>query len=57
MRKKDKQSSSNGTTAEAMTARGMGPNHRKGKGEFGKFKTGNREELKKNQSAFCREGH
>ena len=41
-----------------MTARWMGPNHKKDKGEFGKFKTGGREELKKNQYAFCRkEGH
>ena len=38
-----------------MTEREMGPNHRKGKGEFGKSKTGGREELKKNQCAFCRE--
>jgi len=40
-----------------MTARWMGLNHKKDKGEFGKFKTGGREELKKNQYAFCREGH
>jgi len=57
VRKKNKQSSSNDTTIEVMTARGMGPNHKKDKGEFGISKIGGREELKKHQYAFCREGH
>ena len=48
VRRKNKQFSSNSTTAKAVTARGMGPNHRKDKGEFEKFKTGGHEELKKN---------
>jgi len=52
IRKKNKQSSSYDTTA-----RGMGPNHKKDMGEFGKFKTGGHEELKKNQYTFCRERH
>ena len=30
-----------------MTARGMGPNHRTGKGEFGRSKTGSREDLRR----------
>ena len=53
--RKDKQSSSKNITAEAMTVRGMGPNYRKGKEEFGKSKIDGREELKKNQCTFCRE--
>ena len=57
VRRKDKQSSSSSTTIEAMTARGMSSNHRKGKREFGKSKTGGREDLKKNQCTFCREEH
>ena len=32
--RKDKQCSSSSTTAEAMTTRGMGSNHRKGKVDF-----------------------
>ena len=48
VRMKNKQSSFNGTTAEAMIVREMDPNHRKGKREFEKSKTGGREELKKN---------
>ena len=55
VRRKDKQFSFKSITAEAMTARGMGPNHRKGKREFGKSKSDGCEELKKNQCAFCRE--
>ena len=55
VRRKDNQSSSNGTTTKVMTARGMGLNHRKGKKEIGKSKTGGRKELKKNQCVFCRE--
>ena len=38
VRRKDKQSSSSSTTAEAVTARGMGSNHWKGKGDFEKSK-------------------
>jgi len=38
-----------------MTTRGVGSNHMKGKRDFGKFKTNDREDLK-NQCAFCR-GH
>jgi len=58
VKRKDKHSFSNGTTTEAMIARGMSPNHRKGKREIEKSKTGGREELKKSQCAFCREeGH
>jgi len=34
VRRKDKLSFSNGTTVKAMTARGIGPIHRMGKGEF-----------------------
>jgi len=55
VRRKDKQSSSISTTIEAMTIRGMGSNHRKGKGDFEKSKTGGREDLKKKQCVFCRE--
>jgi len=36
------------TTAEVMTARGMGFNYRKGKEKFKKSKTDGREDLKKN---------
>ena len=57
VRSKDKQTSSKNTTTEAMTTRGMGSNYRKGKGEFEKSKTDGHEDLKKNQCAFCREGH
>ena len=57
VRRKDKQSSSNSTTAETMTAREMGFNHWKGKREFEKSKVGGHEELKKNQYAFYREEH
>ena len=56
VRRMSKHSSSNSTTTETVTARGMDPNYKKGKGEFGKSKTGSREELKKNQCVFCR-GH
>jgi len=42
VRRKDKQFSFKSTTAEAMTARGMSSNHRKGNGEFKKSKTGGR---------------
>ena len=52
IRTKDKKSSSNSTTAEVLIARGIGSNHLNGKGDVGKFKTGNRE-LRKNQCAFC----
>jgi len=58
VRRTDKQFSSSSTTTEAMTARGMGSNHQKGKGDFEKSKTGGREDLKKNQCNFCKEeGH
>jgi len=46
--RKDKQFSSTNTTAEVMTAKGMGSNHRKGRKYFGKSKTGRRENLKNN---------
>ena len=54
-RKKDKQSSSNGTSAEALMLRGRGSN-RKGKDEHerSKFKPEFRD-LKKNQCVFCKE--
>ena len=54
VRKKDKQFSSNSTTTEVMTVRGMSFNHRKGKGEFEKSKTEVHEDLKKNQCASYR---
>jgi len=57
-RKKDKQSSSNGTSAEALMLRGRGSN-RKGKTprERSEFRPEFRD-LKKNQCAFCKEiGH
>jgi len=57
VRRKDKQFSSSSTTVEAMTARGMGSNHRKGKKKFEKSKIGVQKDLKKNKCAFCREGH
>ena len=46
-RRKDKASSSNSTTIEALTVRGIGSNHRKRKGDVGKSKIGNRELGKK----------
>jgi len=55
VRRKDKESSFSSVTAEALTARGTGFSHRKGKGDFGKFKTSDREYLKKYQCALCRE--
>ena len=48
VRRKDKQSSSKSTTTEAMTAREMSSNHKKGKREFEKSKNSGREDLKKN---------
>ena len=57
VRRKDKHTSSKSTIAGEMTARGMGSNHQKGKGVFGKSRTSDREDLKKNQCAFCRERH
>jgi len=53
VRRKDKQSSSNGTSAEALMVRGRGFN-RKGKGERSKFRSGFRD-LKKHQCAFYKE--
>jgi len=55
VRRKDKQSSSNGTSAEAFMVRGRCFN-RKGKGEHerSKFRSGFRD-LKKNQCTFCKE--
>ena len=41
MRRKDKESSSSGTTVEALTARRIGFNHRKGKGDTSNCKIGN----------------
>jgi len=55
VKRKDKQSSSSSTTTKAMTAGGADFNHRKGKEEFEKFKTGGHEDLKKNQYTFYRE--
>jgi len=58
VRRKDTQSSSNGTSAEALMVRGRGSN-RNGKGERGRleFRPGFRD-LKKNQCTFCKEiGH
>jgi len=53
----DKESSSSSTTAEALTARGIGSNHQKRNGDVGEFKPGYRK-LGKKQCAFCRkEGH
>ena len=58
VRRKDKKSSSSSTTVKLLTARRMSPNHRKRKGDFEKSKTGDREDLKKNQCNFCKEeGH
>ena len=56
VRRKDKQSSFNGTSVEALMVRGRGSN-RKGKGEHKRSKSrqGFRD-LKKNQCAFCKEG-
>jgi len=54
IRRKDKASSSNSTTAEALTVRRVGSNHKKGKGDFEKSKNDNRENLK-NQCAFFKE--
>ena len=52
---KDKQSSFSNIIEEAMTARGMSTNHQKGKRDFRKSKIDGREDLKKNQNAFCKE--
>ena len=51
------QSSSCSITTQMMTAKGMDSNHQKGKGDFEKSKTDGCEDLKKNQYAFCKEGH
>ena len=56
VKRKNKQSSSSSTTANAMTARGMCSNYQEGKKESEKSKTSGHEDLKKNQCAFCREG-
>jgi len=58
VRRNDKQSSSNGTSTEALMVRGRGSN-RKGKGERkrSKFRP-NFRDLKKNQCTICKEiGH
>ena len=47
-RKKDKEFSSSSTTKEALTTRGVGFNHQKGKGD-------NNCELGKNQCVFCKD--
>ena len=54
VKRKDKQSSSNGTSAKVLKIRGKVSN-RKGKGERGRLKSrpGFRD-LKKNQCAFCK---
>ena len=55
MRRKNKQSSSNGTSAEVLMVRGGGSNRKgNGKHERSKFRLGLRD-LKKNQCAFCKE--
>jgi len=54
LRKNNKESSIS-TSTEALTAREVSFNHRKGKGNFEKSKTDGREDLKKNQCAFCKE--
>ena len=58
VRRKDKQSSSNGTSAEALMVRGRGFKRKgKDKRERSKFRPGFKD-LKKNQCAFCKEiGH
>ena len=58
VRRKDKQSSSNGTSAEALMVRDRGSNWKgKGENERSKSRLGFRN-LKKNQCAFCKEiGH
>jgi len=57
VRRKDKQSSSNGTSAEALTVRGRGSNW-KGKGERGRSKSKLNFRDLKNQCAFCNKlGH
>ena len=54
--RKDKQSSSNGTSAEALMVRGRGSN-RKGERQRSESRLGFKD-LKKNQCAFCKEiGH
>ena len=55
VRRKDKQSSSNGTSAEALIVRGRGSNQ-KGKGECQRLESRPEfRDLKKNQCAFCRD--
>ena len=58
VRRKDKPSSSNGTSTEALTVRGRGSN-RKGKGERERSKSRSGfKNLKENLCAFCKElGH
>ena len=58
VRRRDKLSSSEGTSAEALMLRGRGSNQKdKGEHERSKSKSGFRD-LKKNKYAFCREiGH
>jgi len=55
VRRKDNESSCS-TMLEALTVKGIGLNHRKGKRDIGKSKTDNRK-LRKNQYAFCKKGH
>ena len=58
VRKKDKKSIFISTTLKALAIRETSFNHRKGKRDFERSKTGGHEELKKNQCTFCREeGH
>ena len=58
VRRKDKQSFSNGTSAKALMVRGRGSNRKdKGERERSKSRPGFRD-LKKNKCAFCKElGH
>ena len=58
VRRQDKLSSSEGTSAEALVIRGRSSN-RKGKGDRGRSKSRSGfRDLKKNQCAFCKElGH
>jgi len=55
VRRKYKQSFSSSTTTERMTARVMSFSHQKSKRDSEKSKTVDREDLIKNQCAFCRE--
>jgi len=55
VKRKGKESSSSSISVEVLTAKRVGSNHNKGKGDFEKSKTGDREDLKKKQYVFCGE--